>query len=204
MRPRRAAARSSAVRRSDANAGRPGSYGSETLTSVRAASASSSAHSRAGQILEAVREDRLAVPGVEVGLQPLGRAAAQQVAIPEAEPVELGAVGGVERGELARRASSGSSSPASSSPSVRSERRRRSRRSAPTRARPSSGARREHAAHEQRALRAPRRPGAPRRRAQAIALEDVVEGADRAAEQRRPRARAARARRGRRPTGSAR
>ena len=43
-RPRRGAARSSAVRRSDANAGRPGSYGSDTLTSVRPASASSSAH----------------------------------------------------------------------------------------------------------------------------------------------------------------
>ena len=69
----RARARSSAVRRSDANAGRPGSYGSETVTSARPASASSSAHSRGGQVLEAVGEDRLAVPGVEVARQPLDR-----------------------------------------------------------------------------------------------------------------------------------
>ena len=43
---RRGAAESSAVRRSEANAGRPGSYGSDTLTSVRPARPSSSAHSR--------------------------------------------------------------------------------------------------------------------------------------------------------------
>ena len=40
-------ARSSAVVRSDANAVRPCSYGSETVTSVRPASASSSDHSAA-------------------------------------------------------------------------------------------------------------------------------------------------------------
>ena len=89
------------MRRSDANAGRPGSYGSDTLTSVRAGERLEQRPLGAGQVLEAVREDRLAVPGVEVGLQALGRAAAQQVAIPEAEPVELGAVRGVERGEVA-------------------------------------------------------------------------------------------------------
>ena len=38
-------ARSSCVRRSDAKAARPGSYGSDTVTSARAESASSSPHS---------------------------------------------------------------------------------------------------------------------------------------------------------------
>ena len=56
---------------------------------------------RAGQILEAVREHRLALPGIEVGREPLARRAAQQVAVPELEPVELGAIGRVERGEIA-------------------------------------------------------------------------------------------------------
>ena len=56
---------------------------------------------RPGQILEAVRVDRLAVPRGEVGLQPLCRAAAQEVAVPEAEPVELGPVRRVERCEVA-------------------------------------------------------------------------------------------------------
>ena len=83
MRPAGERCRSSAVRRSDANAGRPGSYGSDTLTSVRAGERLEQRPLRAGQILEAVGEDRLAVPGVEVGLQPLGRAPAQEVAVPE-------------------------------------------------------------------------------------------------------------------------
>ena len=41
------------------------------------------------------------MPGIEIGLQALGGAAAKQVAIPEPEPVELGAVRGVERCEVA-------------------------------------------------------------------------------------------------------
>lgn len=41
------------------------------------------------------------MPGVEVGLEALRGAPPQEVAIPQAEPVELGAVGGVERGEVA-------------------------------------------------------------------------------------------------------
>ena len=45
IRPSASGARSSAVRASDANATRPGSYGSETCTSVRPASASRSDHS---------------------------------------------------------------------------------------------------------------------------------------------------------------
>ena len=54
-----------------------------------------------GQILEAVREDGLSVPRVELTLQPLARAAPQEVAVPETETLELGAVGAVQRGELA-------------------------------------------------------------------------------------------------------
>jgi hypothetical protein len=53
------------------------------------------------QVLEPVCEDRLGVPGVELALEPLGGAAPQHVAVPDAEPVELGAVGGVEDGEVA-------------------------------------------------------------------------------------------------------
>jgi len=52
---------------------------------------------RARQVLEAVREDRLAVPGIEIGQQLLGGAATEEVAIPASEPVELCSVGGVQR-----------------------------------------------------------------------------------------------------------
>ena len=45
MSPLASAPRSLAVRESEANAARPGSYGSETCTSPRAASASMSRHS---------------------------------------------------------------------------------------------------------------------------------------------------------------
>ncbi len=54
-----------------------------------------------GQILEPVGEDRLAVPGAEVALQALGCLPAHDVAVPEAEPVELVPVGAVEGGETA-------------------------------------------------------------------------------------------------------
>ena len=43
----------------------------------------------AGQILEAVREDRLAAPGVEVGTEAFDSVVAQQAAVPALEPVEL-------------------------------------------------------------------------------------------------------------------
>jgi hypothetical protein len=56
---------------------------------------------RSRQILESIREDRLPAPGLELVRDALGRVAAQQVAIPEIEAVELGSVRGVERGELA-------------------------------------------------------------------------------------------------------
>ena len=54
-----------------------------------------------GQVLEAVCEDGAAVPGVELGGDPLRRVAPQQVAIPEPEAVELGAVGRVEPRQVA-------------------------------------------------------------------------------------------------------
>ena len=41
------------------------------------------------------------MPRVELGLEPLRRSAAKEVAIPALEPVELGAVRGMERGEIA-------------------------------------------------------------------------------------------------------
>ncbi len=56
---------------------------------------------RAGQILEPVREHRLAVPRLEIGLQALGCAAALAVPIPEADPVELRAIGRIEPLEVA-------------------------------------------------------------------------------------------------------
>ena len=104
------------ARESDANAARPGSYGSETCDVGAPGERLEQRPLGAGQILEPVGEHRLAVPRVEVGLEPLGGAAAQEVAIPEPEPVELGAVGGVERARGRRRARSGSSRPDSSSP----------------------------------------------------------------------------------------
>ena len=54
-----------------------------------------------GQVLEAVGEDRLGLPGLEVALEPLDGVRAQQVAVPERKPVELGPVGGVEAAEVA-------------------------------------------------------------------------------------------------------
>src|SRR5204863_4715367 len=56
---------------------------------------------RSRQVLEAVREDRAPVPRVELGLEAFGRVAALEVAVPELEPVELGAIGGVEPGQIA-------------------------------------------------------------------------------------------------------
>ena len=42
-----------------------------------------------GQVLEAVGEDGLAAPGVEVAAETLAGAPAKQIAVPEPEPVEL-------------------------------------------------------------------------------------------------------------------
>ena len=55
----------------------------------------------AGQILEAVREDGLAAPGVELGLEPVDRVASQRVPVPALQSVELGPVRGEEPREVA-------------------------------------------------------------------------------------------------------
>ena len=87
--------------RSDAKAMRPGSYGSETLHLGASGQRLEQRPLRTGQVLEAVGEHRLAVPRVELALQPLRGAPAEQVASQSTEPVELGAVGAVEHGEVA-------------------------------------------------------------------------------------------------------
>ena len=56
---------------------------------------------RRGQVLEAVGEDRLAVPGAEIALESLRRPAAHAVAVPEPEPVELLPIRPREPSELA-------------------------------------------------------------------------------------------------------
>src|SRR5205085_2369292 len=56
---------------------------------------------RPGQVLEAVGEDRCAAPRGQVGGESLRSAPAQDVAIPHAQAVELGATRGVQTAELA-------------------------------------------------------------------------------------------------------
>ena len=55
----------------------------------------------AGQVLEAVREDRPPLPGFELRGHALGCVTALQVAVPELEAIELGAIGRVQAGEVA-------------------------------------------------------------------------------------------------------
>ena len=131
----------------------------------------------AGQVLEAVGEDGLAVPRAEVGLEALDRMPAQRVSIPAAQPVELRAVRGVEAGEVA--VERGRVEQAG----LELREGRGERLGEPGEARRAAEAvqRRaaDDAADEQRALRvAEQRPGAAR-----DPLEDVVERPDRAAEQ---------------------
>jgi hypothetical protein len=76
------------VRSSAAKAGRPGSYGSETVTSVRPARASSRRHWPT-------------VPGFEFAGDAIGCVPPAQVGVPEPEPVELGSIRAVELGEVA-------------------------------------------------------------------------------------------------------
>ena len=90
----------SAVRASEAKTGRPGSYGSDTVTSARPESASSERPLGAGEVLEPVGEDRAPVPRVELGARRSSAAwRRSSSAVPEAEPVELLAVARVEPGE---------------------------------------------------------------------------------------------------------
>ena len=55
-----------------------------------------------GEVLEPVGEHGLAVPRVEVGGDSFGCAATDEISIPEPEPVELGAIGGIQPREIAR------------------------------------------------------------------------------------------------------
>lgn len=55
----------------------------------------------AGQVLEAVGEDRAAVPGPELCAEALDRASTQGAAIPQADRIELQPIGGVEPGQVA-------------------------------------------------------------------------------------------------------
>ena len=198
---RRARTGRSAVRVSEANAVRPGSYGSETCTSVRPASASSSAHSARGQVLEAVGEDGLSVPGVELGPEPLGRTPPLQVAIRDAR-------GGRARRDRRRRARRarrrgrpGRGGPARALRACRSAR-RRSHRSVPSaRGRPAAQQRAPAATTSRRCASVSTRGGPDRLRRAA------GRGRRRCRSRRRAGSRsgrAGRARRGRRPTRSAR
>ena len=135
---------------------------------------------RRGQVLEPVGERRLAVPGREVAAEPLAGASAEQVAIPEAEAVELVPVGGKERAELAVEV--GRVEEPSLEVGERTEQRVREagepRRGLELPARSTlSGP-----SGDERALR-PRGDGPAARVAVGDAREQVVERADRAAEQ---------------------
>ena len=55
---------------------------------------------RPGQIFESVGEHRAAVPRIELRSKPLDCTAAQQVPVPEPEPVELRAIRGVQQAEI--------------------------------------------------------------------------------------------------------
>src|SRR2546427_2228269 len=55
---------------------------------------------RAGQILETFREDGFPAPRVELSRYAFRRMSSQEIAIPHPEPVELRAVGGVQRRQL--------------------------------------------------------------------------------------------------------
>ena len=134
----------------------------------------------AGEVLEAVGEHGLAVPGVEIRLQALGRVAAEEVAVPAVQPVELGAVGGIEHGEVAVELLG------VEEPGLELAQRLLERVGEAAEARgggePVELRAREHAADEERALRPRHEPA----RASALVrhpLEDVVERPDRAREQ---------------------
>ena len=159
---------------------------------------------RGGEVLEAVGEDGLAVPGVELALDALARAAAQQVAVPEADAVELAAVGRVQLGDVAvevggieqarlQLGDGGDERVGEPGEAGRAGKRARARANDVGRGAPG----------DQRALGVAR--DRPRLRvARDDAAEEVVERADLAAEQAAAAPRAGRARRGRRPAGWAR
>ena len=178
--PGRSAERSSAVRCSDANTSRPGSYGSETCTSARPASASSSAHcalvrssnpyAKTGSPCHASRSDWR-----RSAARRRSRSRSQS-----AEAVELAAVALVELRQVAveiGRDRAGRTRARRASAAAR----RRNRSCAPRRQPVQRGAA-DRAAHDQRALVI----GRDRPAAGVVAdeqLEQAVEGDDLAAEE---------------------
>ena len=167
--------------RSASNAGRPASYGQRDGDVGAAGERLDEPPLRGGQVLEAVGEDGLALPGGEVRLEPLRGRARSRSRSQRPSRVELRAVGARRAARGRRRAR-----PARAGP-TRARRppaaaRRRSRRSAPSgrarSARPWSSARRTSSARCA-SVATGRRAGV----AAHDPLEEVVEGADRAAEQ---------------------
>ena len=138
---------------------------------------------RAGQILEAVRENRLAAPRVEIRAEALDGVIAKQAVVPPFEPVELSAVAGVESPQLAVDRV-GAEEPVlelAERPLERVDEARMSRRAC----KPVELRAADDPADEKRLLRAAER-AAPVRRARCDAAEQIFEGVDRAAEQRGP------------------
>jgi hypothetical protein len=158
-----------------------GLVGLDTVTSVRPA-APAAAPFRAGQVLEAVREDRLPAKASSLVGDALGGAPAEEIAVPQMESASSALVSRVEggeprpRGRSGRAADSSSATVASSCVCEAAE---------PGRApEPVQRLARKRAPDDQRPLRVcgdGTRLGASSR----DAVEDVVEGADRAGQERR-------------------
>ena len=92
MRPAACLDSVAAVRSRAVNASRPGSYGSETVTSARRREPLDERPLRRGEILESVGVDGTAVPRVEIAGHAVGRVAPLAIAVPPLEPVELVAI----------------------------------------------------------------------------------------------------------------
>ena len=135
----------------------------------------------AGQVLEAVREDRPIAPGLELAGDEVSRVAPLQVAVPEAELLELSAIRGVEESEIAAQLVRLDEARLELSQG-RAERVREAR-EARRGAEPVERRGRDRGAHDQLALRLGR-DGTARATCAGDLLEDVVEGADLAREQR--------------------
>jgi hypothetical protein len=136
---------------------------------------------RSGEVLEAVREHGAVRPGVELAGHELGRVPSPQVPVPEPEPVQLGAIRGIEQGEVA--AQLVRLDEARLELGERGAERVREAGEARRGAEPVQGRGGDGCADDQLALRVGRHrtSGAARAR---DPLEEVVEGADLAREQR--------------------
>ncbi len=94
-------ARSLAVRSSDSKAGRPGSYGSETQTSARAASASSRAHWAPPRSSKPYTKTGELVPGRELAAHEVGRTSRSSLVIPDRQALAFRLIRAEEPCELA-------------------------------------------------------------------------------------------------------